>query len=221
MRTLLVSLALLFPTLAVIPSPAQNGGLLYDNGLPCPGYCHDAWPINDGYVVSDSFFVGTNSRVSGFDFYTWEIPGDRVMRVQWSITSSEFGGTTYGGGTVLVASDVVLGLNEYGYDVDRVSVTGLNVVVPAGTSWLNLQNVIDEDRYPVWWDENSGIDCHSLGCPSLASENEVGTIPSESFDIEGTHLAGAEDRSSEPERSSMLWSSVLAGLAAALRRIVL
>jgi uncharacterized repeat protein (TIGR03803 family) len=37
----------------------------------------------------------------------------------------------------------------------------------------------------VYWDENSGVGCESSGCPSLAQENSVGTIPSESFTILG------------------------------------
>jgi len=220
MRTLLVAVALLFPVLVVIPAFAQNGAVLYDNGLPCPSYCHDAWQINFGGAVSDTFFVNRNARVTGFDFYSWEPPGDRILRIQWAITSSEFGGTVYGSGTTLARSDVVLGINEYGFDVDQVTVSGLDVVVPAGTSWITLQNAVDEQRTLVAWDENSGIGCHALGCPSMASENQVGTIPSESFDIHGVYLGGDDNSSSGPGPTSAVWGSVLLGLAA-LKRILL
>ena len=106
MRTLLVSIALLFPLLSATPSSAQQGSLLYDNGLPCPFECHDAWPLNQGLAVSDTFVVNGNAQVTGFDIYTWEFPGDRVLSIQWAITSSEFGGTVYGSGTALARSDV-------------------------------------------------------------------------------------------------------------------
>lgn len=220
MRTLLVSIALLFPTLAAIPGSAQNGSVLYENGLFCPGYCHDAWQLNQGLAVSDTFFANGEARVTGFDIYTWEFPGDKVLSIQWAITSSEFGGTVYGSGNALARSDVELGLNEYGFEVDRVTVSGLNVIVPPGTSWITLENVFDEQHFPVYWDENSGIGCHSLGCPSMASENQVGTIPSESFDIHGVYMGGGDNPQGGPESTSAVWGSVLAGLAA-LRRVLL
>ena len=47
----------------------------------------------------------------------------------------------------------------------------------SGTYWVNLQNASVPSGDPVFWDENSG--------PSMASTNEVGTIPSESFTILG------------------------------------
>ena len=221
MRKLLASLVLLL--LAVISASAQGAGILYDNGTsPCQGGCTDAWTINNGHVVSDSIFVTTSSKVTGFEIWTWEFPGDKVLRIGWSITSSPFGGTIYGSGTALVRSDVLLGVNEYGYDIDKVTVTGLNVDVPAGTSWINLQNAVTEMHNPVYWDENSGNDCHSPGCPSSASDNQVGTIPSETFDVQGTHRPGTDDQSTNPEpSSSTLWGPALLGLAATLRRFVL
>ncbi len=47
-----------------------------------------------------------------------------------------------------------------------------------GTYWLTLQNALSTQGNPIYWDENSG--------PSLAQENSLGTIPSESFSIQGT-----------------------------------
>ncbi len=224
MRRLVAFLVLLCPASLAVPGFAQNGSVLYSNGLPCPDYCHDAWEINNGYAVSDTFVATADARITGFDVYTWENPGDKVLRVQWAITSSEFGGTLYGSGTVLVRSDVVLGVNEYGYDVDRVTVSGLNVAVPGGTSWLTLQNVVDVQRLPVYWDENSGIDCNWPGCPSLASENQIGTIPSESFDLHGAYMAkdesGGENGKPLPTSGS-LWSPLLLGVGAAVRRLFL
>ena len=101
-----------------------------------------------------------------------------------------------------------------------MTVSGLNVDVPSGTSWITLQNVFDEQHFPVYWDENSGSDCHWQGCPSMASDSQVGTIPSESFDIHGVHLGGGDNPSSGPEPTSAVWGSVLIGLAA-LKRILL
>ena len=47
----------------------------------------------------------------------------------------------------------------------------------AGTYWLNLSNAVVNDGDPVYWDENSG--------QSSASQNTVGSIPSEAFTLLG------------------------------------
>ena len=217
MRRLLAAFFLLLAAFWSNSANAQSPGILYDNGLACPGYCHDAWQINDGYVVTDSFFVNTSVRVTGFDFWSWEFPNDRVLRVQWSISSDPFGGTIFGSGSALV-HDQFLAVNEYGFDIDQVTVTGLDVSLPRGRYWITLQNVVDEQHSPVYWDENSGQGCHSLGCPSTAFENQLGTIPSETFDVRGVHLPGASGQTKAPASpSSVLWVPLLIGLAVSLR----
>ena len=60
------------------------GQVLYENG-PLNGTV-DAWTINYGYFVSDTFTLTGNASVGGFDFYTWTFPGDKPLTVDWSIT---------------------------------------------------------------------------------------------------------------------------------------
>ncbi|HZP24974.1 MAG TPA: PEP-CTERM sorting domain-containing protein [Terriglobales bacterium] len=221
MRLRLLWLALLFVGLATISASAGNSaGILYDNGVVCPGGCMDAWELNMGFAVSDSFFATANSRVTGFDIWVWEDPGDRMLRLNWQISSGEFGGgTLYGQGTTLV-QDSFIAVNEYGFDIDKVTLTGLSVNIPAGTSWLTLDNAVTADHNPVYWDENSGVGCHSQGCPSQAEESQFGTIPSETFDIRGFRTGTDQDglnTSPEPSSLLMLASGVLA-LGAVIRR---
>ena len=153
------------------PLPQDSG---YDNG-PANGTVN-AWTINFGYIVSDSFPGGS---VGGFDIYVWEFPGDVLTSVDWSITSEPFGGTVYGSGTVSGSNlkDAFISTNQFGYDIDKISATGLSAGASSGTVWLNLQNATVPSGDPVFWDENSG--------PSQAYESAVGTIPSEAFDING------------------------------------
>jgi hypothetical protein len=67
---------------------------------------------------------------------------------------------------------------------------------------------------PIYWDENSG--------PSSASENEVGTIPSESFTLLGSSSTGTTTTTgtdSVPELGSIvLFASGVLSVAGALRR---
>jgi len=159
---------------------SPQGQVIYENG-PVNGTT-DAWTINFGYIVSDSF---SGYSVGGFDIWVWEFSGDVLRSVDWSITSGPNSGTVYGSGTASGANltDTFISSNQFGYDIDEISVSGLNVSPGSGTFWLNVQNAVVPSGDPVFWDENSGVGCHSPGCPSQAYERQVGTIPSEAFDI--------------------------------------
>jgi hypothetical protein len=201
-------LAVICLALAAVPAVAQS----YDNG-PINGTT-DAWTINFGYIVSDTF-TAPSSTVSSFTFGVWEFPGDVMSSVDWSITSGENSGTVYGSGTASGSNltDKFISTNQYGYDIDKISVFGLNVATTSGTTyWLNLQNAAVPSGDPVYWDENSGAGCGGSGCPSKASESAVGTIASEAFTITG-------GSGTTPEPSSiMLFGSGILGLAGVLRR---
>lgn len=104
----------------------------------------------------------------------------------------------------------------------------LNVNFGAGgTYWLNLQNAQGGDGY-FCWDQNSGVGCGGNngmggGCPSLAQDSGVGTIPSKSFTILGTESSTTSTSTmttgTVPEPSSItLFGSGILGLAGVLRR---
>jgi PEP-CTERM motif len=214
MKLRVASLTILCLALAVVPAGA---GVLYENG-PINGET-DAWPFNSPYVVSDSFTLSSNSTVGGFDAGLWEFPGDVLSSVDWSITSSYNGGTLFGSGTVSGKNltDTFLSTNTYGYDINEITATGLNVNLTSGTTyWLNLTNAITPKGNPTYWDENSGVGCQSNGCPSQAVEALIGTIPSESFTINGTQGG------TTPEPGSfLLFGSGILGVVGLLRRRLL
>jgi len=221
-------LAILGVLLAAAPALAQSYPV-YDNG-PINGTT-DAWTINMGYIVSDTFYFGGGS-FRGFAFGVWELPGDTLNSVQWSITSGENGGTVYGSGItynvapcVLCASgnltDKFISTNQYGYDIDLITATGMYIPLTNGARyWLNLSNASAPSGDPIYWDENSGFGCSGSGCPSQASESTVGTIASEAFTIYGGEEGGARGPSGPtPEPSSiMLFGSGILGLVEVLRR---
>jgi hypothetical protein len=211
MKMRVASLSLLTILFLLLPvATASAGQILYENG-PYDDDT-DAWLINQGYIVSDTFTLPSNSIVGGFDLVVWEFPGDTVLSVDWSITSQANGGTLYGMGTANVAS-TFLYVNAFGFDVYQLGAAIPGVDLNAGTDWLNLQNAVLPSGDPVYWDENSGEGCHSLGCPSLAYDSGVGTIPSETFTIEGNRSG------TTPEPSSLiLLGSAIVGLAGVLRR---
>jgi hypothetical protein len=177
MKTHVLLLAILVVGLAV-PSMAQTD--VYDNG-PTNGTV-DAWTINFGFVVSDTFTLSSHIfSLDGLSFSAWLFPGDILQSAEVSITSSEFGGTTFFDGTVnFTQSNCVY--NQFGFDVCNEAGSFSTNPLNAGTYWLNLQNAVVTSGNPVYWDENNG--------PSFASENSIGTIPSESFTVLGGGCIG-------------------------------
>jgi hypothetical protein len=215
-------LALLCLTLSAVPVSAQ---VLYDDG-PINGTTN-AWTINFGLVVTDTFTLLNNSTVGGFNFGLWEYPGDVLTSVDWAITSEALGGTVYGSGTASGSSltDGFISTNQYGWDIDKITVTGLNVNLAGGkTYWLELQNAVVPSGDPVFWDENSGAGCTGDdgmggGCPSEATCNTCirrQNLPPEAFDMNGT----AGGTTPEPGSFVLLASGTL-GLAGVLRRRLL
>ena len=157
---------------------------IYDNG-PINGNT-DAWTINFGFIVSDTFTVGNQQTpVTGISFGAWLFPGDTLTSVEVSITSEPDGGASYFDRTVNFTQGACT-FNQYGYNVCTVTAMFDGPTLNEGTYWVNLQNANDPTGDPVYWDENSGVGCDSPGCPSQAEDNSVGSIPSEAFTILGS-----------------------------------
>jgi len=207
----IASLTILCLALAAIPAWAN-----YDNG-PINGTT-DAWTINFGYIVSDTFVATGN--MTGFSFGTWQVPGDTLVSVQWSVTSAENGGNILGSGVASGSNltDKFISKNQYNYNVDLITVTGAATLTSGSSYWLNLQNATVASGDYVYWDENSGANCGGTGggagCPSKASHSTLGTIPSEAFTVT---MGGTTGTTPEPS-SIMLFGSGILGLAGVLRR---
>src|SRR5271168_3001139 len=212
MRIASLSLLALCLTLAAVPVMAQT---VYNNGAINGNT--DAWTVNFGFVVSDTFTVGSNNTtITGGSFGMGLFPGDTLTSAELSITSSENGGTSYFDQTVNFTSGSCTA-NQYGYNVCAENTTFSGPTLNSGTYWMNLQNASVPSGDPVYWDENSG--------PSSASESSVGTIPSEAFTVLGSTSTTTSTSTSTtttgtvPEPSSiMLFGSGILGLAGMLRR---
>ncbi len=203
MKLSIVCTSLLALGLGVTPAVAQND--VYDNG-PINGTI-DAFSINFGNAASDQFTLTSNSTINGLDFGAWLFPGDVLQTAEVSITSSEFGGTTYFDQTVSFSTGRCFD-NPLGFQVCEESSTFSGPSLNAGNYWLNLQNAVVSTGNPVFWDQNDG--------PSLASSSFEGTIPSESFTILGSSSSGT---GTTPEPSSvLLFGSGIVGALGVLRR---
>lgn len=208
-----ILVVLTFVSLLPIAALSQNDdyGDVYDNGRT--NGTTNAWTINFGFVVSDTFTLTSSTEVIGLNFSAWLFPGDILESAEVSITSSEFGGRTFFDGNVNFTQGNCTS-NQLGFNVCDETGSFGSVNLNAGTYWLNLQNAVVNNGDPVYWDENSG--------PSLASQNSVGTIPSESFTVLGSCFAGANCHqppppAPEPGSFLLLGSGIVVTLGAGRR----
>ena len=205
MKLRLALLAVLGLCLLTTPLVAQVD--LYDDG-PTDGTT-DAWTINVGFTLSDSFTLSSPGNVSGLQFAAWLFPGDVLQSVEVSMTSDEFGGTIYFQQQVDITQSGCV-LNQYNYNVCTETAIFNGPSLNAGFYWLNLQNGVVNTGDPVYWDENRG--------PSEASENSLGTMPAESFTILGSTGTTTTTGTTPEPGSLMLFGSGVLGFLGIVRR---
>jgi hypothetical protein len=192
--------SLLLLAMCVIAAVPSMASVIYSNGA-INGQVQ-AYTINFGFSVSNSFTVSSPATMTGFDFGAWNFPGDQAVTVDWSIGTSFFGSDVASGTASL--SNAFQFTNGLGFDIYNSTASGLSVALGTGTYYLTLANATTLQGNPMYWDQNSG--------PSLAMDSALGSVPSESFNIYGGGTS-----TPEPGTFLMLGSGVL-GMAGLLRR---
>jgi hypothetical protein len=192
--------------LAVAPVMADT--TLYSNG-PYNGTA-DAWTINFGFSVSDSFALLADPHVKSLDFVYWDASStDLLTTVDMAIGSTSFGGTPQRRGITLGGvTNTFLGTNQFGYNLYQAGYS-FGDIPWSGNGYLTLSNACTTSgcsvSNPIYWDENSG--------PSTAYENTLGSIPSEAFTLGGT-----TDTTTPEPSSILLFGSGILGVFGVLRR---
>jgi len=191
--------------LAVAPAMADT---LYDNGVY--NGTADAWTINFGFSVSDSFTTAAGASIEDLHITYWDASSsDLLTTVDMAIGSSSFGGTPQ---TLTGVTNQFISVNQFGYNLYYAWYSFGNIPW-SGDGFVTLSNACSTSgcsvSNPIYWDENSG--------GSTAYENTLGSIPSEAFTLTGT--TGTSSGGTTPEPSSiMLFGSGILGLAGILRR---
>ena len=162
---------------------AVKADLVYDNG---PIASVNAYTINGGQAISDSFTVSSATNLTGATAGLWVATPEVPISVQWSIGTTP-GGSDVGSG-IATTSNTFFGTADNGVFSIYESAFALSGAVAAGpTYWLTLQNA---SPVPMYWDINNG--------PSSATYFEngngpFGSIASESFQLFNSPFAAVPE----------------------------
>lgn len=149
-----------------LASGTANAAVLYSNG-PANNQV-DAWTINFGMAVADSFVLGAPSKLTGADFSVWLYPFNDATSVDWTILDGMPGtGTALSHGTAALTTSSPF-MNGYNYWIRTASFALPNITLAAGTYWLELENLVVSGGASGFWDINGG--------PSSAWENTIGDV---------------------------------------------
>ena len=200
-------------TICLFSGVSAAAGILYSNGT----YSGVSGAlIQAPYTVSDSFVLAAAGTMTGFDFASWTSTGVDLSSVNWEVGTTPFASNVASGLANSLATVVNIVDNVYTFDVDTNTVSGLNVVLGAGTYWFTVLNAVDSFG-PIGWDQINGTSsawqCQT-GCGVSSNWAALtGTGGSSNvFDIVGV--------SSVPEPGSMglLGGGILAMLGMLRRR---
>jgi len=152
LKTRIASLTLLTVCcllLAVAPAMADT---LYNNGTFNGNT--DAWSIDYGFAVSDSFTVLSGSTIQDFHLAYWTAAGNQLTSVDVAFGSASFGGTynTYG-----VSNTTLLGNNNFGFAVYQSDLTSGISVPWSGAGYVSLQNAAPLAAAPAARLRSSGM----------------------------------------------------------------
>jgi hypothetical protein len=185
-----------------LAAASANADILYDNHGPAT-HTANAWTIDYGFEVSDSFNLAQASTLTGVNFDGWNLRGETATSVDWMILngSPEFGGSTLSSGTgaLTVVSTGATGFGVYPIDTYSFALPSVNLA--AGAYWLTLKNA--QGASVTYWDESDGA--------SQSYQTNSGEVPSHTFAVTGK--AGAIP---EPATWALMLTGFL-GAGAALR----
>jgi hypothetical protein len=172
--------ALLFLLLGLGLGRAQ---ILYNNGSD-PGVY--SWQINFGYAVTNSFVLTNQAHVDHITVSVWDVDDQNTpMAAEWKITTAPFGGRTIASGSSFLGLIEGCQQNRHLFCQWEMAIH-INADLPAGTYWLQIQNMQTNYHTDAFWGQSGGQSRAYI----YAGENPSGAvlreIPSESFQVLGT-----------------------------------
>lgn len=183
-NTLLVPLvvALAVATFLALPVCAQE--VLYNNG---PDGDVGYYDVNFGAVVANSFTLSSGATLTGAALTIYAVDdGNPPKRLVWSITTQPLGGRILGQGFVNLTLLADPYPTKFQFFAWKVGFAMRNLVLPAGTYYLQIQNVVTLwDTYSFWAQSSGGLSSAYYEAIGPNGAGGISEVPSESFQING------------------------------------
>ncbi len=164
--------------------PALSQTVLYNNGPDGNlGYYH----VNFGAVVTNSFTLQTGATVTAVELTIYDVDDRNTPRlVKWSITSQPFGGIVKGEGFVNLTLLDDPYPTKFEFFAWPMGFAIPNLALPAGTYYLQVQDVITQWDTFAFWAQSSGGNSQAYYQPIAGNgAGGVSLVPSETFSILG------------------------------------
>jgi hypothetical protein len=159
-------------------------GTLYNNGPDGDaGYYH----VNFGAAVSNSFVLSQPATVMGVDLTLYDVDDrNQPEQLKWKITTGPLGGTVLASGFVPLTVLQPPYLTQFLFFAWHTKFNIPNVNLPAGTYYLQIQDVITRwDTWAFWAQSSDGSSQGYYEIVGPSGDTRVSAVPSESFSVLG------------------------------------
>jgi hypothetical protein len=179
---LVLSTACSLTLLVALPAASQQ--VLYSNG---PDGNVGYYQVNFGGAVANSFVLSRGANISEVNLTIYCVDdGNPPLSLKWSITAEPFGGQALAAGLVNVT---LLGgpyPTRFQFFAWPASFALPNVALPAGTYYLQIQDVITRWHTFAFWAQSSDGDSAGYYEPiGPSGAGDISLVPSESFSVLG------------------------------------
>ncbi|HZP25415.1 MAG TPA: hypothetical protein VFB04_18380 [Terriglobales bacterium] len=181
---------------------ARGQVILYNNG---PDGNDGYYQTSFGAVVTNSFNLSADAILSGGTLTLYAVDDRNTpLRVKWTITTQPFGGAVMGEGFVNLESLGNPYPTRFHFFAWRVGFPIPHISLPAGTYYLQIQDVITRWDTYIFWAQSSGGSAQGYYNPAPPNgAGGISVVPSESFAILGERSSGKSAISISPMKSSV------------------
>ena len=179
---LLIATVMAACLLCALPALSQN--VLYDNGPDADvGYYH----INFGSSVTNSFSLSRSATITGVTLTIYAVDDRNYPEyLKWSITTEPYGGELKGQGFAPLSRLQAPYLTRFLLFAYKVGLPISNLSLPAGTYYLQLQDVVTRwDTWAFWAQTGDGTSQAYYEAFAPNGAGPISQVASESFFVSG------------------------------------
>ena len=169
---------------SLLTASASGQQILYDNGPDGDsGYYH----VNFGSAVTDSFTLTAPATITNVVLTIYDVDDRNAPEhLKWTVTTEPFGGTVEGSGFVDLTRLEPPYLTQFLFFAWKVEFTVPNLELPAGTYYLQIQDVVTVwDSWAFWAQSGGGSSNAYYEAIAQHGAGEISPVPSETFSVAG------------------------------------